>query len=130
MPVSSDTVVVRDEDFTATYLDGKVVVLNVRVGSYFNFNKVGTEIWDMLTQSCRIAKIFDELLRRYEVDQNTLAVQVSTFLEQLAKDHTTMIYENVFRVPPASFIQVHASGSIKQRRFFGLQIRLSRSNIL
>lgn len=94
MRISSDTVVVRDEEFTAAYLDGKVVVLNMRAGSYFNFNEVGTEIWDMLARSCRVGEIFDELLRRYEVDQNTLNTQVTTFLEQLAKDRLVRLIDD------------------------------------
>jgi hypothetical protein len=92
--VSSDTFVVRDDHLTAAYLDGKVVVLDVRVGSYFNFNEVGTEIWDMLARSCRVGELFDELLRRYEVDQNALAVQVTTFLEQLAKHRLVRLLDD------------------------------------
>jgi hypothetical protein len=94
LPISSDTVVVRDEDFTAAYLDGKVVVLNARVGSYFDFNEVGTEIWDMLARSCRVGEIFDKLLRRYEVDENTLTVHVTNFLEQLAKDRLIQLIDD------------------------------------
>jgi hypothetical protein len=86
LPISSDTVIIRDQDCTAAYLDGMVVVLSVRAGAYFDFNEVGTEIWDLLARSCRAGEIFDELLRQHEVDENTLAVHVTPFLEQLAKD--------------------------------------------
>lgn len=94
MPISSHTVVVRDKDFTAAYLDGKVVVLNLRAGSYFDFNEVGTEIWDMLARSFRVGELFEQLLRRYEVDENTLAAHVTTFLEQLAKHRLVQLIDD------------------------------------
>lgn len=50
----------------------------------------------------------------YRLNENKLA----DFLVLNHVDHTTTIYENIFRIPPAHFVQVHASGSIEQHRFW------------
>lgn len=92
--ISSDTIIVRDESAATVDLDGNAVVLSLQVGSYFAFNEVGTNIWHMLVRPHRVREIFDELLLRHEVDETTLAADVSSFLEQLAKDGLVQIVDN------------------------------------
>ena len=94
MPISSDTIVVRDKNSTAVYLDGNAVVLSLRAGSYFTFNGVGTDIWNMLVRPHRVREIFDELLQRHEVDETTLTAHVGPFLEQLAKEGLVQVIDN------------------------------------
>lgn len=93
MPISSDAVISCDPDFTAAYLDGKVILLSLRADAYFNFNEVGTQIWEMLARPCRAGEIFRGLLRHYEVDEKTLVVHVATFWEQLAKDRLVKLVD-------------------------------------
>jgi asparagine synthase (glutamine-hydrolysing) len=50
----------------------------------------------------------------YRLNETKLA----DFLVLNHADHTTTIYENIFRIAPAHFVQVHASGSTKQYRFW------------
>ena len=45
-----------------------VVVLSIRAGSYFDFNRVGSEIWAMLAEPRRVAGILDALAQNYDVD--------------------------------------------------------------
>ena len=68
-------------------------LLSLRAGAYFNFNEVGTQIWEMLARSCRAGEIFRGLLRHYEVDEKTLVVHVATFWEQLAKDRLVKLVD-------------------------------------
>jgi hypothetical protein len=85
LSVTIDSVLIQDGDSTAADLDGDVVVLSVRAGSYFSFNHVGSEIWDMLAKPCRVGQIFHELLRRHNVDAETLASDVTPFLQMLVE---------------------------------------------
>lgn len=83
MRVVINSVVVRDREPRTANLDGGVVVLSVSAGSYFSFNQVGSEIWNMLGEPCRVGHIFDVLSERHDVDAQTLARDVTPFLEKL-----------------------------------------------
>jgi len=81
--VTIDSILVQDNEPTAADVDGRVVVLSVRAGSYFDFNRVATEIWCMLTEPCRVSEIFHSLSRRHDVDAETMARDVTPFLQTL-----------------------------------------------
>lgn len=83
MSVSIDSVLVADKEPSAVDLDGRIVVLSMRAGSYFGFNRVASEIWQMLAAPRRVGEIFDSLLERHDVDAETLARDVTPFLQTL-----------------------------------------------
>jgi len=81
--VTTDSVLVRDNELAAADVDGRVVVLNLDVGSYFDLNQVATEIWQMLAKPCRVGKIFQSLSEKHDVDTETLVRDVTPFLQTL-----------------------------------------------
>ena len=83
MSVTIDSVLVQDREPAAAGLDGGVVLLSLRAGAYFGFNQVASDIWNMLAEPCRVGEIFDSLMRRHEVDAETLARDVTPFLQTL-----------------------------------------------
>ena len=83
MRVTTDSVLVRDNELAAADVDGRVVVLNLDVGSYFDLNQVATEIWQMLAKPCRVGKIFQSLSEKHDVDTETLVRDVTPFLQTL-----------------------------------------------
>jgi Coenzyme PQQ synthesis protein D (PqqD) len=83
LSVTIDSVLVQDKEPTAAELDGDIVLLSQRAGSYFGFNRVASDIWAMLAEPCRVGQIFDLLLQRHEVDAETLARDVAPFLQAL-----------------------------------------------
>jgi Coenzyme PQQ synthesis protein D (PqqD) len=83
MTLTSDTILVRDSEPVAATIDGDVVLLSVRAGSYFGLNAVGTEIWDLLAESRRVGDIVDRLSQSYDVDRDTMTRDVTTFLNSL-----------------------------------------------
>lgn len=83
MHITADSILVQDEEPTAAALDSGTVVLSVRAGSYFGFNPVASEIWDMLAAPCRVSHIFDALAARHDVDDETLKRDVTPFLQNL-----------------------------------------------
>jgi hypothetical protein len=86
LSITIDSVLVQDKEPRAADLDGGVVVLSVRAGSYFGFNRVATEIWAMLAEPCRVGQIFDSLSERHDVDVEILVRDVTPFLQTLI-DH-------------------------------------------
>ena len=83
MTVTIDSVLVRDKEPVAAALDDGVVVMSIRAGAYFDFNRVASEIWDLLAEPCRVGEIFDTLLQRHDVDAKTLVRDVTPFLQTL-----------------------------------------------
>ena len=81
--ISVDSLLVRDKNLPTADIGGRVVVLSLRAGAYFDFNQVGTEIWCMLSEPCRVGAIFDRLSKRHGIDEETLARDVTPFLQTL-----------------------------------------------
>jgi Coenzyme PQQ synthesis protein D (PqqD) len=81
--VTTDSILVQASEPKATDLDGCVVVLSVRAGAYFGFNRVASEIWQMLAEPCRVGRIFDALRENHDVDPETLVRDVTPFLQTL-----------------------------------------------
>ena len=64
-------------------VDGNVVVLSIRAGYYFDFNRVGSEIWNMLAEPHRVTRILGALAQNYDVDNDILTRDVVGFLQKL-----------------------------------------------
>lgn len=93
MGITIDSVLVRDKEPATADLDGGVVVLSVRAGSYFGFNRVATEIWNMLAEPCRVGQIFDSLSERNDVGAETLARDVTPFLQTLVEHRLVRVID-------------------------------------
>jgi hypothetical protein len=81
--VTIDSVLVRDKNLAAADLDGQIVVLSTRAGSYFSFNDVASEIWQLLSEPCRVDALFDALSQSRDVDVTALSRDVLPFLQSL-----------------------------------------------
>lgn len=86
MSVTIDSVLVKEQELAAADVDGRTVVLSPAAGLYFDFNRVATEIWGMLSEACRVDEIFHHLSNRHDVDQVTLARDVMPFLQTLVDE--------------------------------------------
>ena len=86
MSVTIDSVLVRDKELAAADVDGRVIVLSLDVGSYFDFNQVATEIWSMLAEPCRVSEIFHRLSQQHDVSAGILTRDVTPFLQTLVDE--------------------------------------------
>ncbi len=83
MTVTVDTILVQDNEPIPATVDEQMVVLSIRAGAYFGFNKVGTEIWNMLTEPRRVGQILDSLSQAHDIDADTMTRDVTRFLQDL-----------------------------------------------
>jgi hypothetical protein len=83
MTLEPHIILVRDGEPHSAMIDGRTVALSVRVGAYFDFNQVGSEIWSMLEQPHSVIEIVDHLSGAYDVDADTIRHDVSAFLQAL-----------------------------------------------
>ena len=93
MRVTIDSVLVQDKEPTTADLDGGAVVLSLRAGAYFDFNPVASEIWYMLAEPRRVGEIFEQLSASHDVDAETLARDVTPFLQTLIEHRLVRLVE-------------------------------------
>ena len=91
MSVTVDSVLIREMELAVADVDGRAVVLSLAAGSYFDFNRVATEIWAMLAEPCRVGEIFRRLSDQHDVDPGTLATDVMPFLQTLLNERLVRV---------------------------------------
>ena len=91
MTVTVDSVLVRENELAMADVDGRAVVLSLTAGSYFDFNRIATEIWDMLAEPRRVDEIFRRLSDQHDVDAATLARDVTPFLQTLLNERLVRV---------------------------------------
>lgn len=84
--LSPDTTIVRSPDQVSGDLDGKIVLLSIESGEYYNMNAVGSRIWVLLEKPMTVAALIDQLLAEFEVERAQCEREALAFLEQLRKD--------------------------------------------
>jgi len=78
--------IVRSPEQVSGDLDGKVVLLSIENGEYYNMNEVGSRIWALLEKPMTVTALIEQLLAEFEVERPTCEAEVAAFLEQLLKD--------------------------------------------
>lgn len=84
--LQSTSLVVRSPEQVSGDIDGKVVLLSIENGEYYNINGVGSRIWELLEKPMTVTALIDQLLAEFEVDRATCEQEVAAFLQQLRKD--------------------------------------------
>jgi hypothetical protein len=64
-------------------VDGELVLLDARTGNYYGLNRVGADIWRLLTQACPTEAILGYLLDSYEVEPGPAERDLADFLADL-----------------------------------------------
>jgi len=91
LTVTVDSILVRENELAMADVDGRAVVLSLGAGSYFDFNRIATEIWDMLAEPRRVDEIFRRLSDQHDVDAATLARDVTPFLQTLLNERLVRV---------------------------------------
>ena len=86
-----NSILVQETDLSAAERDGRVVVLSLQAASYFDFNKVASEIWDMLSSPHRVDDILQKLLQHHDVDIEIMTRDVINFLQSLVKQRLARV---------------------------------------
>jgi hypothetical protein len=86
-----NSVLVQETGLSAAERDGRVVVLSLQAASYFDFNKVASEIWGMLSSPHRVADILQKLSHHHDVDIEIMTRDVMSFLQSLVTQRLARI---------------------------------------
>ena len=91
MNLTVNSVLVQETGLSAAELDGLVVVLSLQSASYFDFNKVASEIWSMLSSPHRVDDILQKLSQHHDVDIEIMTRDVMSFLQSLVTQRLARI---------------------------------------
>jgi hypothetical protein len=83
--LTRDVLIAQDREPALSSTSGRVTMLSVRAGAYFDFNGVASEIWNMVSEPCTFGGVCDALAERYQGDPATIALDVERFVEALVK---------------------------------------------
>ena len=94
MTISSQTIVLRDDEPLAAKVDGEIVILSAKAEAYFGLGEVGSEIWEFIATPRRISDICCKLVEDYDVDRPTCERDTLAFLTRLLEDRLIRIVDD------------------------------------
>lgn len=89
--VGIDDHVARSEEPFFAEVDGEIVILSISTGRYYQVGPVGTAIWNRMETPVAVRSICEELMDRFDVDEESCRMDVLTFLEELLDDDLVQI---------------------------------------
>ena len=81
--ISQDSIVVVSQDQVSSDLAGESVILNLKNGTYYGLNELGSVIWEFIQEPKTVADICENILQDYEVDAQTCSSSVQALLVDL-----------------------------------------------
>ena len=81
--ISMQSIVVAVSDQVSCRLDEETVLLELRNGTYYGLNSVGTVIWEMIQQPRSIEAVCSAVLEQYSVDAEICKRDVLRVIEEL-----------------------------------------------
>ena len=70
-------------DVLSRLVEGEAVLLDLKSGTYFGLNEVGSEVWEIIGTGASLGEIKDQLMDRFEVDRATLDRDLAALIAQL-----------------------------------------------
>jgi hypothetical protein len=81
-PTLADSIAIPD-DVLFRELDGEAVLLNLKTGTYFGLNPIGTRIWQLIVEQRSLARVLDSLASEYDASRDVLAADLLQLAGQL-----------------------------------------------
>jgi Coenzyme PQQ synthesis protein D (PqqD) len=81
--ISHRAVVVAGQNQVSSDLAGESVILNLKNGTYYGLNEVGSAIWELIQDPKTVGAIYEAILQDYEVDSETCESSVQALLSEL-----------------------------------------------
>ena len=81
------------EDVLFHDLDGEAVLLNLENGKYYGLDRLGTEIWTMLSEDGHVARAYQAILDSYDVEPERLQADLLALLEKFAEQGLIVVQD-------------------------------------
>ncbi|HEY0303239.1 MAG TPA: PqqD family peptide modification chaperone [Rhizomicrobium sp.] len=73
----------RTDDVIEADVGGEVVLLHTQSWQYFEFDKVGGAIWNLLSAPQTLDAMVRSLVTQFEVDEEQCALETKAFLDEM-----------------------------------------------
>ena len=83
--ISLSSVAVASSELVSANLDGEVVILGFRSGSYYGLDQVGVSVWELLQQPRKVSELRDAIFNEYDVELARCERDLLSLLEELAE---------------------------------------------
>jgi hypothetical protein len=70
----------------AQELGGEAVLVNLENETYYSLNKVGSQMWQLLTEQGDVETATQQLLQTFAVDESTLRQDVARLVDELIQE--------------------------------------------
>ena len=77
------TRIVASSEQVSSALAGESVILNLRSGTYYGLNEVGSSIWQRIQHPITILHLCNEITNEFEVDSETCEFEVLRVLSEM-----------------------------------------------
>jgi len=84
--IKETTIVHLIKQLDVTDLSGEKVMIDFSTGKYFLLKGSANEIWDMLVHDITVGEIKENLMKIYDVDNDTCLTSVQQFLAQMQQN--------------------------------------------
>jgi hypothetical protein len=85
--------IVRADDLVSADLEGETALMSATAGKYYSLEPVGSRIWALLETPHLVAEICSVLLAEFEVDRERCEQELTTFLNDLAKENLIKVVD-------------------------------------
>ena len=85
MLTTNSIVKLSQDQVSSEFMDGELVILNLKDGVYYGLDPIGARVWNLLQSPESIAKIRDLLVAEYNVDRATCESDLLDLLADLEK---------------------------------------------
>ncbi|MGI6686526.1 MAG: lasso peptide biosynthesis PqqD family chaperone [Bacillota bacterium] len=84
--ISRETIISRQDGIISSDLEGEKAMMSIKRGKYYCLNGVGSSIWELLARPITIQELMDELMKEYQVEEETCLRDVSLFLNKMHRE--------------------------------------------
>ncbi|WP_404787087.1 lasso peptide biosynthesis PqqD family chaperone [Altericista sp. CCNU0014] len=81
--ISQNSIVVAAPDQVSSDLAGESVILNLKSGTYYGLNEVGSFVWELIQEPKSVGEIYDTIQQEYEVEAQDCENDVRALLSDL-----------------------------------------------
>ena len=86
MEINNTTLIIKNTDIATNELDGKIVMMHIETGKYYNLDIVGTDIWQNIDSDITFENLIDKLIISYNIDREICERDTRDFLKELFKN--------------------------------------------
>ncbi|HEX8463857.1 MAG TPA: PqqD family protein [Abditibacterium sp.] len=81
--LTKNSTVVAITEQVSTDLAGKTAILNLKNGTYYSLDPVGSPLWTLLQEERRVGELCDAMVHKYKIEPAQCEKDLLTFLQQL-----------------------------------------------